>query len=57
MRAVTAIYDRLGIRTLAEEKIKEYFDESRQYLDRISISDDRKQVLREYTERMMNRKK
>ena len=57
VKAVTAIYDRLGIRTLAEEKIKECFEESRQYLDRISISDDRKQVLREYTERMMNRKK
>ena len=57
VRAVTAIYDKLGIKTLAEEKIKECFDESRQYLERISIGDDRKLVLREYTERMMNRKK
>ncbi len=57
VRAVTAIYDKLGIRELAEEKIKEYFDESRQYLDRISVGNDSKQVLREYTERMMNRKK
>ena len=42
---------------LAEEKIRQYFDESRGYLDRISVSPERKQVLREYTERMMNRKK
>ena len=56
-RAVTAIYNKLGIDRLAEEKIRQYFDESRGYLDRISVSPERKQVLREYTERMMNRKK
>lgn len=56
-RAVTAIYNKLGIDRLAEDKIRQYFDESRGYLDRISVSPERKQVLREYTERMMNRKK
>lgn len=56
-RAVIAIYNKLGIDRLAEEKIRQYFDESRGYLDRISVSPERKQVLREYTERMMNRKK
>ena len=55
--AVTEIYNRLGIDKLAEQRIKEYFEESRQQLDELSVSDDRKAVLREYTERMMNRKK
>lgn len=55
--AVTEIYNRLGIDKLAEQRIKEYFDQSRQHLDELSVSDDRKAVLREYTERMMNRKK
>lgn len=55
--AVTAIYDRLGIARLAEEKIKEYFSQSRDILDRLNVADERKGVLREYTERMMNRKK
>lgn len=55
--AVTEIYNRLGIDKLAEQRIKEYFEQSRQYLDELSVSDDRKAVLREYTERMMNRKK
>lgn len=55
--AVTEIYNRLGIDKLAEQKIKEYFEQSRQHLDELSVSDDRKAVLREYTERMMNRKK
>ena len=55
--AVTEIYNKLGIDKLAEQRIKEYFEQSRQHLDELSVSDDRKAVLREYTERMMNRKK
>lgn len=55
--AVTEIYNRLGIDKLSEQRIKEYFEQSRQHLDELSVSDDRKAVLREYTERMMNRKK
>lgn len=55
--AVTEIYNRLGIDKLAEQRIKEYFEQSRQHLDELSVSDNRKAVLREYTERMMNRKK
>lgn len=55
--AVTEIYNRLGIDKLAEQRIKKYFEQSRQHLDELSVSDDRKAVLREYTERMMNRKK
>ena len=57
IQAVTAIYTRLGINHLAEQKIEAYFRESRQYLDRISVADDRKQVLREYADKMMKRKK
>ena len=54
---MTEIYNRLGIDKLAEQRIKEYFEQSRLHLDELSVSDDRKAVLREYTERMMNRKK
>ncbi len=57
IQAVTAIYTRLGINHLAEQKIEAYFRESRQYLDRISVADDRKQVLREYADKMMKRNK
>lgn len=57
IKAVTNIYNKLGIDKLAEAKIKECFDESRKYLDAISVADERKQVLRGYTENMMNRKK
>lgn len=57
IHAVTAIYDRLGIRQLAEERIASYFSESRQWLDKVEAAEERKGVLREFTERMMNRKK
>lgn len=57
IKAVTNIYNKLGIDKLAEAKIKECFDESRKYLDGISVADERKQVLRGYTENMMSRKK
>ena len=57
IKAVTNIYNNLGIDKLAEVKIQDCFDESRKYLDAISVADERKQVLREYTENMMNRKK
>ena len=54
--AVTSIYDELGIDRLAEEKIKHYFEESRKYLAAVSVADERKSVLIDYTDRMMKRK-
>lgn len=57
MEAVTAIYNRLGIDRLAEKKISEYFDESRQYLSRVGVDESRKAVLLDYAMAMMNRRK
>ncbi len=54
--AVTDIYNKLEINHLAEEKIEYYFTQSRKYLAAIKVSDERKSVLTEYTNKMMNRK-
>ena len=54
--AVTRLYDEIGIRELAEEKIRYYFDESRKYLEAVSVPDSRKAELRAYTDKMMHRK-
>lgn len=54
--AVTAIYDELGIDRLAADKIKYYFDQSRKYLAAVSVPEERKQVLMDYTDGMMKRK-
>lgn len=54
--AVTAIYDKVGIKELAEQKINYYFDQSRKYLAAVNVPDERKSVLAGYTDKMMKRK-
>lgn len=53
--AVTSLYNKLGIDQLAEAEIKRYFDLSLSYLDKVSVAEDRKQVLRSYALAMMGR--
>lgn len=54
--AVTAIYDKVGIKELAEQKINYYFDQSRKYLAAVNVPDERKAVLAGYTDKVMKRK-
>ncbi|MBR1388917.1 MAG: polyprenyl synthetase family protein [Prevotella sp.] len=53
--AVTALYDKIGIRQLCEQKINDYFEQGRTYLEQLSVGDERKSILRQYFARMMNR--
>lgn len=53
--AVTRLYDEIGIKDFSERKINEYFDESMKYLNAISVDEERKQPLREFTAKLMNR--
>ena len=55
--AVTTLYNKLGIDTLAKEKIEHYFNESRKYLDAVNVSESRKEELLRYTAKMMKRNK
>ena len=57
VRTVTHLYDEIGIRQLCEQKISYYFDECRKYLAKVSVGDDRKQMLLNYTDEMMKRRK
>lgn len=56
VKAVTELYNEIGIDKLAQEKIAFYFDESNKYLDAVSVPDERKAELRKYAEKMMVRK-
>ena len=56
VNAVTKLYNEMGIDKLALDKIAQYFDESRHYLDAVKVDDSRKAMLRQYAEKMMNRK-
>jgi geranylgeranyl diphosphate synthase type II len=53
--AVTKLYDQIGIHQLCEEKIKYYYDQSRQSLDLIQLPANRKQMLSNYMDELMSR--
>ena len=55
--AVTKIYDEIGIRALCEEKIEYYFNRAKTYLDAVSVAQEKKLEMMEYSDRLMKRKK
>ena len=55
--AVTRLYDEIGIRQLCEQKINDYFEQGKQLLEQVSVADERKAQLRQYTNEMMHREK
>ena len=55
IEAVKAVYDSVGIKGKAEAKIEELFNEAMSLFNKVSVSEDRKNVLREYALGLMNR--
>ena len=55
IQAVTALYDEIGIRPLAEAKINEYFEAALQSLEHVNLPAERKQPLRELALNLLNR--
>ena len=53
---VTALYDEIGVRELAERKINAYFDRAFECLDRVHLPADRKQPLRTFALSLLGRK-
>lgn len=54
--AVTRLYNEIGIDRMAQDKIAYYFEQSRKYLQAVSVDESRKAELAAYAQRMMNRK-
>jgi len=52
---VTELYNEIGIHKMAIDKIKYYFQQSRQYLDQVQLPAERKAELLAYTGEMMKR--
>ena len=52
---VTRLYNEIGIDRLAQDKIAYYFEQSRKYLQAVSVDESRKAELAAYAQRMMNR--
>ena len=55
--AVTNLYNKIGVDKLAQQRIMHYFDESRACLDKVKVDEKRKQLLYDYTDKMMHRNK
>lgn len=53
--AVTRLYNEIGIDRMAQDKIAYYFEQSRKYLQAVSVDENRKAELAAYAQRMMNR--
>lgn len=55
VRAVTAIYDQLGIRQLTEERINDYFTRGLADFGNVAADPDRKALLLDFTEQLIGR--
>ena len=55
VKAVTALYDQIGIRQLCEEKINYYFTQAQLYLEKVGVASERKENLRAFIGELMNR--
>lgn len=55
VKAVTAIYDEIGIRQLTEEKMNEYFDRSFEILDKLAVEERGKTILKTFALALMKR--
>lgn len=55
IKAVKEVYDSVGIKAIAESKIEELFNEAMSLLNKVSVPEERKCILREYALSLMNR--
>ena len=55
VKAVTELYNEIGIRKLCEQKIEQYYQQSLVYLSKVNVPDERKTELKAYAAEMMKR--
>lgn len=55
--SVKKMYDKYGVRTIAEQKIKEYYDKSISLIDALDVPCERKEPIRELSDIVLTRKK
>lgn len=56
IRQVTAIYDKLGVRKIAEDAMDVYYKRALSHLDLVKVENSRKEVLNQLARNLMNRK-
>ena len=55
IKAVTKLYNKIGIRQLCEKKINDYFAEALTYLEKVNVPEEKKTALQRFTDQMMHR--
>ncbi len=55
IREITHLYDKLKIRKICEDKMKEYYKQALASLDKVSVAQDKKQELRNLAKKLMSR--
>lgn len=53
--AVTSIYNKLGVRESTTALINEYYRNALEYFSALSVSDDKKEILKKYSDQLINR--
>ncbi len=56
IKAVTDIYNNVGVGHLAKNKMEHYLDVAKTYLSKVKVADERKKPLKQYAEQLMLRK-
>ena len=51
----TSLYNSLGVRTLCEERIAALFANCDSYLDAVSVSPERKSIIKSFADSLLNR--
>ena len=57
IKAVTALYTKIGVDRMAQERMNAYYTEAKACLDKVDLPEERKQVLREIALELMGRQK
>ena len=55
IQAVTSIFDKLGVKTLCEEKMQHFYAKAVANLEKVSVLENNKQELRKLGEKLMFR--
>ncbi len=57
IKAVTALYTKIGVDRMAKERMGTYYDEAQTYLDKVDLPEQRKQMLHDIALELMGRQK
>jgi geranylgeranyl diphosphate synthase type II len=55
IKAVTSVFDRLGVKTICEDKMQFFYSKAIAKLDKVAVLDNKKQELRKLAEKLMFR--